>query len=851
MATLPHDTYASPGIPLWASAQSGQAFASPSIVEDSLVNPTKAVITRVGAEDGSLEYNSIPAGTPYNIITMDRAGGTYFTQNTIETLRTQIGETKVTGELNVYNTNTGSTATITGNKINYNNVQQVVMDETFTQIGDKSYGDSNGWNVYDTSSPSNSANLRDNSVQFWTQSNTTPTIRTYNFSSDFVPNAPTSVLIFNNIHDTQKNSLGFQDFAGTLDVTGNSNTYYLHLENTGITNTEIGFGWSVYGELGFGQGLMPFIWRMTMFDPGAYQWEIRDITQPDPLARIVQYIRRDAGLYYFDVYGGGTIQFNLYDTLEFYYQRVDETTAHLWVSLNQQVVGGTSFEYLPSFTFTPRLQTQDLSPVPPGTQIETQMLFFTQVEDPTSFQGFSWTQGGGGLYPIAYTLITPGGTSPTPDLVNNAFLINGAQMYFRPFQEVSPGQQVRLRFYYGGNGAGTYQVWINGSLYDDLIFNDYWEEYSTGYYTSSGSDDIYITNTTPTSSVLSIQNVRWDWTQTIDVPISYVSASGTGVGRSINLGIGTLDSGTPAISVQTSSVIMTQPLDMYNGTISNATNITAVNVNATNLNGDGTGVLTLNTDIDGNATLISNVDGFAMLDGGSGTLNMNGQRISNASYIYGDLTHGSGGLNLEYANQFLWNASGNDARIYTGGSSSFNIVNNNGSLVIATSGASHNITLASPSANIYVGLDGDNVYIGNGVNNVYASNVNTITGKASSGGFLANISTINNSPAVATGILYYTANFGGYRVLTMPLPPKKDTANNLAVFGGGLTGDNFVSASAVTIPVGASFNIQDPAGTFIVSTNNTTAHPKIFDISTYGFNPTSTTQVYQLFPTIT
>jgi hypothetical protein len=144
-----------------------------------------------------------------------------------------------------------------------------------------------------------------------------------------------------------------------------------------------------------------------------------------------------------------------------------------------------------------------------------------------------------------------------------------------------------------------------------------------------------------------------------------------------------------------------------------------------------------------------------------------------------------------------------------------------------------------------------NTTIGAGNFATYLSNVYTISGKATSGGILANFDTINNSPAVATGILYYTANFGGYRVITMPLPPKKDTTNNLAVFGGGLTGDNFVSASAVTIPVGASFNIQDPAGTFIVSTSNSTSHPKIFDISTYGFSPTSTTQVYQLFSTIT
>ena len=849
MATLPHDTYASPGIPLWASAQSGQAFASPSIVEDSLVNPTKAVITRVGAEQGSFEYNSIPTGTPYNIITMDRVNGTIFTQNTIETLRTSTDATKVSGNLAIYNPTTGSTASISGNKLNYNNVQQVVMDETFTQVGDKSYGDSNGWNVYDTSSPSNSANLRDNTLQFWTQSNTTPTTLTYNFSSDFVPNAPTSALIFTNIHDTQKNALGFQDFAGTLNVSGDSNTYYLHLENTGITNTEIGFGWSVYGELGFSQGLMPFIWRMTMIDPGAYQWEIRDITQPEPLARLVQYIRRVAGLYYFDVYGGGTVQFTPGDTLEFFYRKYSETTASVYISLNQQVVGGTSFDYSPSFVFTPRLQTQDLSPVPPGTQIETEMLFYTQVEEPTSFQGFSWTQDAGGLYPIAYA-ITPNGTSPTPELLNNAFVVNGAEMYFRPFQEVSPGQSVQLRWYAGGNLAGTFQLWINGQFWDDFVNSDSWEEFSTSY-TSSGSDDIYIRNTTTTSSVLSIQNVRWTWTQTNDVPVAYLTASGTGAGRAMDIGTADYFS-PPNMTVYVSNTRFLKPIDMNAGTISNASLISATNVNADYLtDADGTGTITLGANINGYEFSINNIWGFAMTDGGTGTLNMNGQSISNASHIYGDLTHGSGGFNIDYANQFLWNASGNDARIYTGGSFSFNIVNNNGSLVVATSGAGHNITIASPSANIYVGLDGDNVYVGNGVSNVYVSNVNTITGKASSGGNLANISTINNSPAVATGIIFYTANFGGYRVLTMPLPPKKDSANNQSVFGGGLTGDNFVSASAVTIPVGASFNIQDPAGTFIVSTANTTAHPKIFDISTYGFNPTSTTQVYQLFPTIT
>jgi hypothetical protein len=243
MATLPHDTYASPGVPLWASAQAGQNFASPSVVVNNINTPTDAVITRVDTERGSIEFNSVPTGTPYNIITMDRVGGTIISQNTIETFRTKIGETKVTGELNVYSPTTGSTINLAGNKINYNNIQQVVMDETFTQVGDKSYGDSNGWNVYNTSSPSNSTNIRDNTIQFWTQSNTTPTTRTYNFASDFVPNGATSALIFTNIHDTQKNALGFQDFAGTLNVSGDSNTYYLLLENTGITNTDIGFGW--------------------------------------------------------------------------------------------------------------------------------------------------------------------------------------------------------------------------------------------------------------------------------------------------------------------------------------------------------------------------------------------------------------------------------------------------------------------------------------------------------------------------------------------------------------------------------------------------------------------------------
>ena len=848
MATLPHDTYASPGIPLWASAQSGQAFASPSIVEDDLENPTKAVITRVGAEEGSLEYNSIPVGTPYNIITMDRVGGTYFTQNTIETLRTQIGETKVTGELNVYNTNTGSTMNLAGNKINYNNIQQVVMDETFTQIGDKSYGDGNGWNVYNTSSPSNSANLRDNTLQFWTQSNTTPTTQTYNFQSDFVPNANTSALIFNNIHDTLNNNLSFQDFAGTLTVTGDPSTYYLHLENTGITNTAIGFGWSVYGDLGFSQGLMPFIWRMTMFDPGAYQWEIRDITQPDPLARLVQYIRKTAGICYFDVYGGGTVEFTPGDTLEFLYRKYDETTASVYISVNQQVVGGTSFEYSPSFVFTPRLQTQDLSLVPPGTQIETEMLFYTQAEEPTSFQGFSWTQDAGGLYPVAYALISPNGVSPTPEILNNAFVVNGAEMYFRPFQEVSPGQAVQLRWYAGGNGAGTFQLWINGRLWDEYSNSDSWEEFSTSY-TSSGSDDIYIRNTTPTSSVLSVQNVRWTWTQTNDVAVAYLTASGTGGSRAMDIGT----AGSSAnMTLNVSNTQFLKPIDMNAGTISNASNISATYVNADYLtDADGTGTITLGASIDGDEFSIQNIWGFAMTEGGSGTLNMNNQIISNASHVYGSLAGGYSGFNIDYAGQFLWNSGGQDARIYPGGSLSFNIVNNNGSLVVATSGAGHNITIASPSANIYVGLDGDNVYVGNGVSNVYVSNVNTISGKASSGGYITNFATINNSPAVATGIIFYTTNFGGYRVLTMPLPPKKDSANNQSVFGTGLTGDNFVSASAVTIPVGASFNIQDPAGTFIVSTANATSHPKIFDISTYGFSPTSTTQVYQLFPTIT
>jgi len=798
MATLPHDTYANPTTPLWARATSGSSLVSPSLVVNSGSTPTEAVITRAGGGQGSVEYNSFPAGTAYNKITMDGIyNGVGITTNTTETFRTNPTETTIHGITNVVDRATGGTISLDGNRILYNNTPQIGMDANYTEVGVNSYADTTGWTTFATNNPRDYTTMNDNSVNFYKTIDGSPQTLTYELNSIFVPNAPTNALIYRNPQDTRTLFTAFNATGGTLTGGSGNPPYNLTLTNSGSVPTQISFRWGADAlSLAYTGAEMPFIWEITMFDPGANQYSVVDFTQSTPINNLVSYIRNTSGTLYMDLVGGGTITYSVGQKLRLIYEIVDKNTntAHLYISLDNVVVGGTNFVYGASSVFSPRFQTQGLGSVPAGTSISFQMNTYT-LADAVSFLGFTWTSLGGGLYPTQFTTIAPTGTAPAG--WNYAFIQGGGQeMTFPNFTGITPGTPITLTFQTGASDTGgQYQIIINGANQGTYNLTRSW---STATYTfnTTGDDLIVVKNVSSALISQSIQHIVYTWNIPIEFQIGGVGQTGV---NSMAIGTGNIQSVSPypqIIMTNTPDVAITCDLDMTSKTISGCRNIITYRLFSDILQANTSTINVVNDlDLQGTNNLVQarNIT----------TLNLDGAVTGENLYI------GASTSNVNISN--VANIAGSNANLY-------------------------NITTS------YVDNPSGNLTIGQYATALYLSNVYSIGNSTALGSFtIAGCRSINNAPAVPTGTLVYTANFGGFRTLTMPLQPKRDGTANYLCFPS-FSGTDFVSSTSIIVPIGATFTYT--SGAIFTIYTNSFQFPAIFNFT--AFNPTSTTDVYNL-----
>jgi hypothetical protein len=172
--TLPYGTYANATTPLWASAQSGQQFVSPSAVVNQLIPPTAEITTIVNdnAQEGAFTLNTIPEGTPLNEIRLEGVtNGISLYTNGEPTFASYPGETAVIGDLTIISQQTGGLWRFNNNELSYNGVKQLTGDTQYTQLGENTYSDQYGLNVWNVNSSNKTTTLEDVSIYFTT---TTP-----------------------------------------------------------------------------------------------------------------------------------------------------------------------------------------------------------------------------------------------------------------------------------------------------------------------------------------------------------------------------------------------------------------------------------------------------------------------------------------------------------------------------------------------------------------------------------------------------------------------------------------------------------------------------------------------------
>lgn len=802
MATLPHDTYASPGIPLWARATSGSTFVSPSSVVSS--DTTEALTEAVGGGVASIEFNSIPAGTPFNKITLDGIyNGVGITTNNTESFRTTPQTTTIHGTLDVVNRTTGGTIALDGTRILYNDVPQLSMDATFTQVGTHSYDDNSGWTTYNTNSSNHWTTMNDNQFSMFQNTSGDPQTLSYNLNSIFCPNGNYTDLIFRQPQDANVLPMYFLAGGGTLTGTGGSPPYNLTLTQSGAIPTSLSFRFGINPSAkNYLTSQMPFIWEMTMFDPGANQYAVNDITAGSPINSLINFIRNTSGTLQMDVIGGGTITYTAGQVLRFVYRFTNPAInqARVWVSLDNVVVGGAYYTATISTEYTPVIQTQYLASVPPGTSISTTMNSYN-LSSATGLQGFEWSSLQDGLYPTLLSILAPGGTAPAG--WNFANIGNNQTLTFPTFSGIQPGTPIYLTFYTGAVnylGSPTYQITING-VANTYPLSSVWVQQSIPFVTT-GNDLIVLKSLAGAGGVMSVQAIRFDWS----IPNAFqIGGIGTDAVNSITIGTGDIYSPHQITITNTPEIIFNAPLYL------NTKNITGIDY----LNGITLSGLNVYTNV------LNPID-FSYVS------------------VAGDLTFGGTGNvnNCRSITTSSLDAIAGTSDLIIGASTSNVYLSNVASLNITTA------TITNVEGCLNVNNNSGNTTIGGGNYATYLSNVYTIESGSAGAMEINDVKRINGMSATPCATMWYKNASGVYT--SVAIQPKQDGTANAIVFPSYVSFVGVGQIMSITLPGKTYFTITD--GAIYGRWDNATLTPVVRDITAGNFNFSSTTQFYQLLP---
>jgi hypothetical protein len=808
--TLPHDTYANQTTPLWATAGAGQQFVSPSEVTNDVIPPTAEITTIVNADvTGSFQLNTIPNGTPLNEIKLEGlTNGISLYTNGQPTFTSAPGATSVLGDLNITSQQTGGTWTFNNNELSYNNVKQLTGDTTYTQLGENTYSDQYGLNVWNVNSSNKTSTISDREIYFTTTTNGATTTNTYDFISPLVPNRTTANPLIRNPNSRTPlypNPAFFppQNTSSSISVSLSA-PYSVSVTNINpaVFNVGVFLAQSSAPNDWIPTTELPLWFEVELFDPGSQVYRLRNNAGGFGQTDLLDNIQNVAGTLSFVPLGSSTpVTYVLGDVITIVYEWIDIPTgqAQVLIAKNNVVVSTapvgitlasflvinfTSLTQVPSgFTFTlPSFNWGNTNPII------------------SSFNGWEWSAGLGGLYPRNNTALAPAssGSNPPAILYDSVFLLGGCSMTSPPISS-GQGLTITIAGFKGSKlGTGTLQIFQNtfSQIFSGVITNA-WTSGTIATAVSTGSDTFTFVYTSATD-VLSLQRITISYITPVDVLDGGVGMNGT----NLNLGVGNYYS-APTMSMTSSNVVLTKPINMSNFNINNVGTI------STN---------TLTSSSGGEINVTGSLNMYNNSFGNVFEINVSNSRANNIRAPYG-LSNINVLNNLNLSNNIISNVN-----------------QLNGTQVNASSVVSApNIEGVAGSLNI--GFSSADVDI---------FNLQFLTGRGSNfPGNMTLIDNINQLPAIHTGIIFIQVNFDGFKEVAIPLIPTKRVTDTVCY---RLSSPNYLSTTGYTISGKSILTIYDSTGINILEQfANSSEGPVYFAGTAMILNTTTINYTYQTY----
>lgn len=820
--TLPYGTYANATTPLWATAGSGQQFVSPSVVVNDTIPATAEVSIIVNNDNtGAIELNTIPAGTPLNEVRLEGASaGISLYTNGEPTLTSAPNITGILGDLEIVSRQTGGTWNFNNNQLSYNAVKQLTGDATFTQLGENTYSDAVGLNVWNVTSSNNTTTIGDTDIEFYTSSGGSSLNLTYSFTSQLVPNITSTdptIKTANPRTPIFPNDALFDpnNAQSDLVITGGSGTpYSIQVTNDGLTTTS-GIGCSIYKTNGDNlySTDFPFWIELTMFDPGSIQYGL--FNNGDVLnSNLVTEIKNVAGTLSFIPLNGTLTTFSVGDKVRALYEWGNDLKTIMIVTITKNNVTVTRSVITTFYITQIEPVFYNTTAIAPNVSYTFTFNYGRVSPIIASFNDWEWTTGLGGMYGFGNTGLSPSASGSSPNSTtywSTVYLQHNCTLTSPPIT-LDPGLSVTISAYKGSKiGRGTLTIYQNGStlLYSSVITSA-WTQTNIGTFTTTGSDTLTFvwTDTGPLTDVLSLQRINLNYNNAVDTLIGGIGKSGS----AINMGAGAFLS-SPTIQMTSSNINITKPINISNYNISNVGTI------STN---------TLTSSSGGEINVTSSLNMYNNSFGNVFEINVSNSRANNIRAPY-SLSNINVLNNLNLSNN-------NISNVLTLSTASVEAQNVRGTTAMYTP----YLNSTSNTTDLFIGSSSTRFV------NIY--NAGLFTGPPA--GVPMNIQfcdRINGGPACATGSIWYTANFGGFRNLSLPLPPalQQTTGTRIQQFNSV---DDYIGTSGYVLPPYSTFTVYY-LGASIYTQDNTSPNPREYTDSSFQLEDPNYT--YTLIPYLT
>ena len=812
MSTLPTGVYANLTTPLWATATAGQQFVSPSEVINDAVPPTAELTTLVSnpVSTAGFQFNTIPNGTPLNEIEFGGVdNGIALKTNGEYTLVTAPNETAVLGDLQIISKQTGGVWSFQNNELSYNNYKQLTGDATYSQLGSNTYSDSFGLNVWNVSSFNNTSTINDTNLSFYTTTGGASNNLTYSFVSELVPNTASGnpdLRTANARTPIFPNDLSFTGYNNPSIVSvvsgGSGVPYTLNISNSAVGVLDIGARmFQANGDV-LRSSLMPFWIEVTMFDPASNIYQLDEIGGMfSGTGQLMRDIKNVAGTLTFIPLGFAVPQsFVVGDKLRFIFEwsdpaktllRVLVSKNNVTLSVNNSSAVGNIRQFAPVFHST--------NDVPSGFAFNLVWNFGNTSPVLTSFNGWEWNAGLGGLYGYNNTAIKPANSGSAPNSTTYysiVYLQNNGEFISPPIN-TQIGITYTISAYYGSRfGTGNLQITQNNTNLGSVVPPPAWTQGTLTTFVGTGSDTLRFIFTGTSGDFFSIQRINLAFSNSIDTLAGGIGKSGT----SIVMGASSNFVASPDIQMTTSNININKPVSFGSNAI-----IGNINTNSIAPISPAT-----STTIGGNLNMsnfsISNV----------GTL-----QTSNLNPVSSNIILGG---NFNMSNFNISNAS------------TISATNTNGTYLNATS------NVRTPELD---GLNiGSNLYIGDNTYQVRISNAYTIYGRSASFPlYLGLCDQINSVPAIPTGTIWIQTNFGGFRQVGIPLIPTWNRSDTLCYI---LSGDNYTRTDGYTLSGRSVLTIFDVGLTILEQHSNFGETPQFYAGGQLILNTTSRLYTYRV-----